>query len=147
MGAEVGATCSVFGYDQAMGRYLDSTGRAEISKLADGVREHLTADPDVYANPGKYFDQIIEINLSELEPYINGPFTPDLATPISEMKKVAVQNGWPLKVEVGLDRIMYKSSYEDLSRAASVATDAIKKKILWQNRCSQLPLARSRYAQ
>jgi aconitate hydratase len=129
MGAEVGATCSVFGYDQAMSHYLDSTGRAEISKLADGIKEHLTADPEVYKNPEKYFDKIIEINLSELEPYINGPFTPDLATPISEMKKVAVQNGWPLKVEVGLIGSCTNSSYEDLSRAASVAADALEKKL------------------
>jgi aconitate hydratase len=130
MGAEVGATCSVFGYDQAMGRYLDSTGRAEISKLAQGVAEHLTADPGVYADPEKSFDRVLEINLSELEPYINGPFTPDLATPISEMKKVAVQNGWPLKVEVGLIGSCTNSSYEDLSRAASVAKDAIKKNLV-----------------
>ena len=130
MGAEVGATCSVFGYDQAMARYLDSTGRAKISKLAQAVAEHLTADAEVYADPEKYFDRVLEINLSELEPYINGPFTPDLATPISEMKKVAVQNGWPLKVEVGLIGSCTNSSYEDLSRAASVAKDAIKKNLV-----------------
>ncbi len=130
MGAEVGATCSVFGYDQAMARYLDSTGRAEISKLAQGVSGHLTADAEVYADPGKYFDRVLEINLSELEPYINGPFTPDLATPISEMKNVAVQNSWPLKVEVGLIGSCTNSSYEDLSRAASVAADAIKKNLV-----------------
>ncbi len=130
MGAEVGATCSIFGYDQAMSVYLESTGRAEISKLALGVKEHLTADPGVYANPEKYFDQLIELNLSELEPYINGPFTPDLATPISEMKKVAVQNGWPLKVEAGLIGSCTNSSYEDLSRAASVASDALKKNLM-----------------
>jgi aconitate hydratase len=130
MGAEVGATCSVFGYDNAMSRYLDSTGRTEISKLAQGVSEHLTADPEVYANPEKYFDQLLEINLSELEPYINGPFTPDLATPVSEMKKVAVQNGWPLKVEVGLIGSCTNSSYEDLSRAASIAVDAMKKNLV-----------------
>jgi aconitate hydratase len=129
MGAEVGATCSVFGFDRSMSDYLDSTGRAEISKLADGVKEHLTADPEVYSNPEKYFDQLLEINLSELEPYINGPFTPDLATPISEMKRVAVQNGWPLKVDVGLIGSCTNSSYEDLSRAASVAADAIKKNL------------------
>jgi aconitate hydratase len=130
MGAEVGATCSVFGYDQTMSRYLDSTGRAEISTLANGIREYLTADPEVYANPGRYFDQLIEINLSELEPYINGPFTPDLATPISEMKKVAVQSGWPLKIEVGLIGSCTNSSYEDISRAASVAADALKKNLV-----------------
>jgi aconitate hydratase len=129
MGAEVGATCSIFGYDQAMARYLCSTGREEISILAQGVSEHLTADPEVYANPEKYFDQLLEINLSELEPYINGPFTPDLATPISEMKRVAVQNGWPLKVEVGLIGSCTNSSYEDISRAASVAADALHNKV------------------
>ena len=127
MGAEVGATCSVFGYDQAMSDYLVATGRAEISELAMGVKEHLAADPEVYSTPGKYFDQLIDINLSELEPYINGPFTPDLATPISEMKKVAVQNGWPLKIDVGLIGSCTNSSYEDISRAASVAADALKK--------------------
>jgi len=130
MGAEVGATCSVFGYDDAMSKYLISTERAEISELAEGVREHLTADSEVYADPEKYFDQLLEINLSELEPYINGPFTPDLATPLSEMKKVAVQNGWPLKVEVGLIGSCTNSSYEDLSRAASVAADAIGKNLV-----------------
>jgi aconitate hydratase len=130
MGAEVGATCSVFGYDDAMSKYLISTERAEISKMAQGVREHLTADKEVYADPEKYFDQLLEINLSELEPYINGPFTPDLATPVSEMKKVAVQNGWPLKVEVGLIGSCTNSSYEDLSRAASVAADAIVKNLV-----------------
>jgi aconitate hydratase len=129
MGAEVGATCSVFGYDQAMSDYLYSTGRKEISKLADGIKKHLTADPEVYANPGRYFDQLIEINLSELEPYINGPFTPDLATPISEMKMVAVQKSWPLNVEVGLIGSCTNSSYEDLSRAASVAADALQKNL------------------
>jgi aconitate hydratase len=130
MGAEVGATCSIFAYDQTMSRYLDSTSRAEISKLAEGVKEHLTADPEVYSNPEKYFDQLLEINLSELEPYINGPFTPDLATPISEMKRIAVQNGWPLKVEVGLIGSCTNSSYEDLSRAASIAADAMKKNLV-----------------
>jgi aconitate hydratase len=129
MGAEVGATCSIFAYDQTMSRYLDSTAREEISKLAEGVKEHLTADPEVYSNPGKYFDQLLEINLSALEPYINGPFTPDLATPISEMKKVAVQNSWPLKVEVGLIGSCTNSSYEDLSRAASIAADALEKNL------------------
>jgi len=129
MGAEVGATCSIFGYDKAMSRYLESTGRSEISRLAQGVKEHLTADPEVYANPEKYFDQLIEINLSTLEPYINGPFTPDLATPISEMKKVAARKGWPLKIEVCLIGSCTNSSYEDISRAASVAADALKKNL------------------
>jgi len=127
MGAEVGATTSIFGYDESMSKYLSSTGRKEIAELADRVKEHLTADPEVYNEPEKYFDQLIEINLSELEPYINGPFTPDLATPVSEMKKVAVKNGWPLKVSVGLIGSCTNSSYEDISRSASVAGDALKK--------------------
>jgi aconitate hydratase len=112
-----------------MSRYLEATGRKEISYLAQQVREHLTADPGVYDRPGKYFDQIIEINLSELEPYINGPFTPDLATPVSEMKEVAARNGWPLKIDVGLIGSCTNSSYEDISRAASVAADALKKNL------------------
>jgi len=129
MGAEVGATCSLFGYDRAMSDYLDATGRNEISLLAMGVQEHLAADAEVYANPGKYFDQVIDVNLSELEPYINGPFTPDLATPISEMKKAAALNGWPVKIDVGLIGSCTNSSYEDISRAASVAADALKKNL------------------
>jgi len=127
MGAEVGATTSIFGYDESMSKYLSSTGRKEIAALADKVKEHLTADPEVYNEPEKYFDQLIEINLSDLEPYINGPFTPDLATPVSEMKKVAVENGWPLNVSVGLIGSCTNSSYEDISRSASVAGDALKK--------------------
>ncbi|MFN8241438.1 MAG: aconitate hydratase, partial [Bacteroidales bacterium] len=127
MGAEVGATTSIFGYDDSMARYLKSTGRAEIAEMAGAVREHLTADPEVYADPSKYFDELLEINLSELEPYINGPFTPDLATPLSEMKSVAARNGWPLKVSVGLIGSCTNSSYEDISRAASVAKDALDK--------------------
>lgn len=121
MGAEIGATTSTFGYDSSMERYLNATGRAEVSKLANKIKEHLTADPEVYQNPEKYFDQVIEINLSTLEPYINGPFTPDLATPISKMKEAAEKNGWPLKVEVGLIGSCTNSSYEDISRAASLA--------------------------
>lgn len=127
MGAEVGATCSIFGYDEAMAKYLAATGRKEVADLASNVKEHLTADSETYANPEKYFDQVIEINLTELTPYINGPFTPDLATPISEMKEVATKNGWPLKVEVGLIGSCTNSSYEDLSRAASIAKDAMDK--------------------
>ncbi|MHC1702936.1 MAG: aconitate hydratase [Tenuifilaceae bacterium] len=130
MGAEVGATCSIFGYDDAMSKYLNSTGRKEVADLAGNVKQHLSADAEVYANPEKYFDQIIEINLSELEPYINGPFTPDLATPISKMKEVAVKNGWPLNIEVGLIGSCTNSSYEDLSRSASVAKDAKDKKLV-----------------
>jgi len=121
MGAEIGATTSTFGYDSSMERYLNATGRAEVAKLANKIKEHLTADPDVYQNPEKYFDQVIELNLSTLEPYINGPFTPDLATPISKMKEAAEKNGWPLKVEVGLIGSCTNSSYEDISRAASLA--------------------------
>ncbi len=130
MGAEVGATCSLFGYDEAMSKYLIATGRKEVADLASNIKQHLTADPEVYANPEKYFDQIIEINLSELEPYINGPFTPDLATPISKMKEIAEKNGWPLKIEVGLIGSCTNSSYEDLSRAASIAKDAKDKKLI-----------------
>jgi len=121
MGAEIGATTSTFGYDSSMERYLNATGRADVSKLANKIKEHLTADPEVYQNPEKYFDQVIEINLTSLEPYINGPFTPDLATPISKMKEAAEKNGWPLKVEVGLIGSCTNSSYEDISRAASLA--------------------------
>ncbi len=121
MGAEIGATTSTFGYDESMSRYLKSTGRAEIAKLADSVKEHLTGDPEVYANPEKYFDEVIELNLSELEPHLNGPFTPDLATPISKLKEAAAKNGWPTKIEVGLIGSCTNSSYEDISRAASLA--------------------------
>jgi aconitate hydratase len=127
MGAEIGATTSTFGYDESMERYLRATGRAEVADAANTIKEHLTGDAEVYAEPEKYFDQLIEINLSELEPYLNGPFTPDLATPISKMKEVAEANGWPLKVEWGLIGSCTNSSYEDLSRAASIAQQAIDK--------------------
>jgi aconitate hydratase len=127
MGAEIGATTSTFGYDESMERYLRATNRADIADAANAVKEHLTGDAEVYAEPEKYFDQLIEIDLSELEPYINGPFTPDLATPISKMKDVAAANGWPLKVEWGLIGSCTNSSYEDLSRAASIAKQAIDK--------------------
>jgi aconitate hydratase len=130
MGAEAGATSSIFGYDEAMAKYLTSTGRGLIADLADLFRKHLTSDPEVYANPANYFDQLIEINLSELEPYINGPFTPDLATPISKMKEAVEKNGWPRKVEVGLIGSCTNSSYEDISRAASIARDAIEKNLV-----------------
>ncbi len=129
MGAEVGATTSTFGYDDSMRRYLDATGRREVVKLADEIAEHLTGDKEVYNNPEKYFDQLIEINLSELEPHINGPFTPDRATPISQMKKVAKKNEWPLEIEYGLIGSCTNSSYEDISRAASLAQQAIDKKL------------------
>lgn len=121
MGAEVGATTSTFGYDQSMERYLIATGRGEVAKLANSIREHLVGDPEVYAEPEKYFDQVVEINLSELEPHLNGPFTPDLATPLSKMKEEAARNGWPTHIEVGLIGSCTNSSYEDISRAASLA--------------------------
>ncbi|KIC89438.1 aconitate hydratase [Flavihumibacter sp. ZG627] len=127
MGAEIGATTSTFGYDDSMSRYLKATGRAEVATLADSIREHLTADAEVYANPEQYFDQVIEINLSELEPHLNGPFTPDLATPISQMKEEAAKNGWPTKVEVGLIGSCTNSSYEDISRAVSLAKQVNEK--------------------
>jgi aconitate hydratase len=127
MGAEIGATTSTFGYDESMSRYLKATGRADVAELADGIAPYLTADADCYANPSQYFDEVIEINLSELEPHLNGPFTPDLATPISKMKEVAAAEGWPNKVEWGLIGSCTNSSYEDLSRAASIAKQAIAK--------------------
>ena len=127
MGAEIGATTSTFGYDESMSRYLQATGREDIAAAADAVKEHLTADAEVYANPEKYFDQVIEINLSELEPHLNGPFTPDLATPISKMKEAAATNGWPTKIEVGLIGSCTNSSYEDISRAVSLAKQVTEK--------------------
>ena len=127
MGAEVGATTSTFGYDASMERYLRSTGRDDVADEANAVKEHLTADAEVYANPEQYFDQVIEIDLSTLSPHLNGPFTPDLATPIAEMSQVAKQNEWPLQVEWGLIGSCTNSSYEDLSRAASIAKQAVDK--------------------
>jgi aconitate hydratase len=127
MGAEIGATTSVFGYDASMERYLRATHRTAVADLANTVAMHLTADPEVYEYPEQYFDQLIEINLSELEPHINGPFSPDLATPVSRMKEMAEKNGWPRKVEVGLIGSCANSSYEDISRAASLAAQAIEK--------------------
>ena len=129
MGAEVGATTSTFGYDDSMKKYLESTGRKDIADLADKISEHLTGDPEVYKNPEKYFDQVITIDLDRLEPYINGPFTPDKATPISKMKEEVIKNDWPEKVEVGLIGSCTNSSYEDISRASSIAEQAISKKI------------------
>ena len=129
MGAEIGATTSTFGYDESMRRYLIATGRTDIANLADNVKEHLTADAEVYENPQQYFDQVIEIDLDTLEPYLNGPFTPDLATPISKMKEEAVKNNWPLKVEVGLIGSCTNSSYEDISRAVSLAKQVKEKKL------------------
>lgn len=130
MGAEIGATTSTFGYDESMERYLRATERADVADAANTVKEHLTADPEVYANPSQYFDQLIEINLDELEPYINGPFTPDLATPISKMKEAATANGWPLKVEAGLIGSCTNSSYEDISRAVSLAQQVKDKNLV-----------------
>ncbi|CAI8178217.1 MAG: Aconitate hydratase A [Flavobacteriaceae bacterium] len=130
MGAEVGATTSTFGYDESMERYLRATGRNEVADAANAVKEHLTADPEVYAAPEKYFDQVIEINLDELMPHINGPFTPDLATPIDQMSEKAKAGEWPLKVEWGLIGSCTNSSYEDLSRAASIAQQAVDKKLV-----------------
>lgn len=127
MGAEIGATTSTFGYDDSMRRYLNATGREEVVVLADQIAEHLTGDPEVYANPEKYFDQLIEINLSELTPHLNGPFTPDLATPISEFREKAIANDWPLDIEWALIGSCTNSSYEDLSRAASIVEDAVSK--------------------
>jgi aconitate hydratase len=129
MGAEIGATTSTFGYDASMERYLKATGRADVAELANSVKEHLTADADVYANPEKYFDQVIEIDLSTLEPHVNGPFTPDLATPISKLKEEAIKNGWPLKISVGLLGSCTNSSYEDIARAVSLAKQVASKNL------------------
>ena len=127
MGAEIGATTSTFGYDESMERYLRATNRADVADAANEIKEHLTGDAEVYAEPEKYFDQIIEIDLSTLEPYLNGPFTPDLATPISKMKEVAAANGWPMKIDVGLIGSCTNSSYEDISRAVSIAKQVAEK--------------------
>ena len=127
MGAEIGATTSTFGYDDSMRRYLAATGRADVVALADDVADHLTGDDEVYANPEQYFDQVIEINLDELTPHLNGPFTPDLATPVSEMKEKAAANDWPTEIEWALIGSCTNSSYEDLTRAASIVDDAFNK--------------------
>lgn len=129
MGAEVGATTSIFAYDESMSRYLRSTSRAEIADEADLLKDELRADKEVYENPAQYFDQLIEIDLNNLEPHLNGPFSPDIATPISQMKEVAEKNGWPLQIEVGLIGSCTNSSYEDISRAASIAKQAAEKGI------------------
>lgn len=129
MGAEIGATTSTFGYDDSMRRYLKSTNRADVADAADKVASYLTGDDEVYANPEQYFDQVIEINLSELEPHLNGPFTPDLATPISKMKEEAAKNNWPLQIQVGLIGSCTNSSYEDISRAASLAKQVSEKNL------------------
>ncbi|MGB4079314.1 MAG: aconitate hydratase [Prolixibacteraceae bacterium] len=127
MGAEVGATTSLFAYDEAMERYLQATGRSQVVEAAAAIKEELTADPEVYEHPEEYFDQLIEINLSELEPHVNGPFTPDRATPISQLAKEATAQGWPLEISVGLIGSCTNSSYEDISRAASIARQALDK--------------------
>ncbi len=129
MGAEIGATTSTFGYDDSMRRYLKATGRADVVEAADKVAEHLTGDPEVYANPEKYFDQVIEIDLNTLTPHLNGPFTPDLATPVSEMKEAAAKNDWPTDIEWALIGSCTNSSYEDLTRAASIVENALEKGI------------------
>jgi aconitate hydratase len=130
MGAEVGATTSTFGYDASMERYLRATDRDDVADAANEVKEHLTADPEVYQNPEQYFDEVIEIDLNTLMPHINGPFTPDLATPVSEMAEKAASNDWPVDVEWGLIGSCTNSSYEDLSRAASIAKQAVDKKLV-----------------
>lgn len=127
MGAEIGATTSIFGYDEKSEAYLQGTERGAIAELANAIKEHLTGDEEVYANPEAYFDQVIEINLSELEPYVNGPFTPDLAWPISKFADAVRENQWPTTLEVGLIGSCTNSSYEDITRAASIATQAISK--------------------
>ncbi|MFD2826142.1 aconitate hydratase [Leeuwenhoekiella polynyae] len=129
MGAEIGATTSTFGYDESMERFLRATDRADVADAANEIKEYLTGDDEVYANPEQYFDEVIEINLSELRPHLNGPFTPDLATPVGELGKKAAENDWPLKVDWGLIGSCTNSSYEDLSRAASIAQQAIDKKL------------------
>lgn len=129
MGAEIGATTSLFGYDESMGRYLRATDRADVAALADGVAAHLTGDAECYANPEQYFDRVIEIDLNTLEPHINGPYTPDLAWPISKFAQAVRDNDYPQKLEVGLIGSCTNSSYEDLDRAASLARQAVAKKL------------------
>jgi aconitate hydratase len=130
MGAEIGATTSIFGYDGKMEEYLKGTGRGMVTELAGKIKMHLTADEEVVHNPARYFDEVIEINLSELEPHINGPFTPDLATPVSQFASLVKEKGWPEKLEVGLIGSCTNSSYEDLTRAASVARQALSKDLV-----------------
>ncbi|RPD42325.1 aconitate hydratase [Chitinophaga barathri] len=139
MGAEIGATCSVFAYDTKMSDYLKITSRAEVAALADGVREHLRPDEAVYTDPSKFYDQVIEINLDELEPYVNGPFTPDLAWPISKFAQAVKENNWPEKLEVALIGSCTNSSYEDISRSASLAKQAIDKQLKVQSEFTITP--------
>jgi aconitate hydratase len=139
MGAEIGATTSLFSYDQKMSEYLTETNRKEVARMADQIQEHLSGDPEVYKEPEKNFDRLIEINLSELEPHINGPFTPDLATPISAFAEEVKKNKWPQKLEVGLIGSCTNSSYEDISRAASVAKQALEKNLKVQSEFTVTP--------
>ncbi len=139
MGAEIGATTSTFGYDENMEKYLRGTDRSDVADLANKIKEHLTGDPEVYAHPEKYFDQVIEIDLSSLEPHINGPYSPDRATPISKFAEEVIKNGWPAKLEVGLIGSCTNSSYEDITRAASVAEQAITKKLKVQSEYTVTP--------
>lgn len=127
MGAEIGATCSLFAYDEKMAAYLEGTNRKEIAQIANDIKQHLRSDKEVYENPEIFYDQLIEINLDDLEPYVNGPFTPDLATPISQMAEAVKQHGWPDAIEVALIGSCTNSSYEDISRSAFIAEDAMKK--------------------
>src|SRR3984957_15267874 len=129
MGAEIGATCSIFAYDPKMSAYLKATGREEVATLADGISDYLRPDKEVYSDPEKYYDQVIEINLNELEPHVNGPFTPDLAWPISKFAEAVKANNWPERLEVALIGSCTNSSYEDISRSASLAQQAINKKL------------------
>ena len=139
MGAEIGATTSIFGYDEKMAEYLNGTGRADIAAMADTISTELTGDAEVYAHPENYFDQVIEIDLSQLEPHINGPFTPDLATPLSKFAETVKNNGWPEKLEVGLIGSCTNSSYEDLTRAASVAGQAVEKNLIVKSEYTVTP--------
>jgi len=139
MGAEIGATTSIFGYDQKMADYLRGTDRADVAALADQVAEHLRGDAEVYASPEKYFDEVIEIDLSTLEPHINGPFTPDLAWPLSKFAAAVKENNWPAKLEVGLIGSCTNSSYEDISRAASLAKQAVDKGLKTQSEFTITP--------
>lgn len=129
MGAEIGATTSTFGYDEKMAEYLRGTGRKVVADMADKVKEHLTGDPEVYESPEQYFDEVYEIDLSTLEPHVNGPFTPDRAIPISEFASEVKKNGWPQRLEVGLIGSCTNSSYEDITRSASLARQAVDKKL------------------
>jgi aconitate hydratase len=129
MGAEIGATTSIFAYDEKMGDYLRATDRADIADAANAVRQHLRSDDEVYADPASYYDQVIEVNLSDLEPHVNGPYTPDLAWPLSKFAQAVKENGWPEKLDVGLIGSCTNSSYEDLTRAASISRQAISKNL------------------